>query len=890
MTVLYRLAAGVRWLFHRKRAEQQLDDELQGFVEMSSADKVRDGVPPAQARRLAILELGGIEQAKERVRTDRHGALLDDIGRDVRYAFRIFGKYPGFTLVVVLTLALGIGANTAIFTLVDALMLRWLPVRNPQELVQLTFTPSDTRNPGESLSYVIVRALADRHEIFACVAGFGGGSNFDVGSPGSVSRVPGAMVTGGYYETLGLNPVIGRLLTYGDDERGAPLVAVISYGYWERAFARSPEAVGQRLLINGVPVTIVGVSPRGFVGANVGRLTDVTMPVAALPQINPEAAPLLGPGNFWLDVLARLRTDVSIPEAEARLAAVWPRISEPLIAAHWPAFQRKAMAEAVFQLSPGGTGLTYLRRIYMRPLIVLMAMVVVVLLIACANIASLLLARSSARQKEIAVRLAIGAGRGRIVRQLLIESTLLALVGAALGIGLAWVSGRFLVSLISTGPARVAFDLTPNWHILSFTGAVAIATAVLFGVVPALQATAAGPSPALKEDTRMSRSRPRLLPSLVSAQVALSLVLLVGAGLFVRTLQNLQNLDPGFRSEGVLLVGLEARETAVSQELVDALQLIPGVMSASVSTHTPLSGAIWSEPAVPAGQPLPERDTAFFVGAGPHFFTTMRIPLVAGREFTEHDSADGPAVAVVNEAFAARYFAARNPLGQHLSAKVRGRPRELEVVGLVKNTNAAGLRKVPPPTVYVSYAQVTGGNFPVYPTLEVRAGGALGQVAVAVRQALQRRLPGETIEVRPLSAQVDATIVQERMMATLAGAFGLLALMLACVGLYGLLAYSVARRVKEIGIRMALGAQRTQVIAHVFGGAARLVMIGIAVGAPVAWAASRWVESMLFGLKPTDPAAMAGAIVLLITAAQLAAYVPAQRAARVDPMAALRHE
>jgi putative ABC transport system permease protein len=890
MMLLHRLASILRWLVHRNRVEQDLNDEVQAFVDMAAADKVSDGVLPTEARRLAVLDLGGIEQTKERVRTYRHGALLGDVGRDVRYAFRMFAKHPSFTFVIVLTLALGVGANTAIFSLIDALMLRWLPVRNPQELVQLTFTSSDAKSPATSFSYPIARAMADQHEIFAGVAGTGGGTNFDVGAPGSVSRVSGAMVTGEYYETLGVNPVIGRLLTPDDDERGAPLVAVISYGYWERQFAQSFAAVGQRLLVNGVPVTIIGVSPRGFVGTRVGGTTDVTMPVAALPQISPDAAPLLGPGNFWLDIIARLQPGISIPDAEARLAAVWPQISEPLIAPHWPAFQRTALAEATFQLSPGGTGETYLRRIYVKPLMVLMAMVAVVLLIACANVTSLLLARASARQKEIAVRLAIGAGRGRIVRQLLIESTLLSLMGAACGIVVAWLSGRFLISLISTGPARVAFDLTPNWHILGFTGAVAIATAVFFGVVPALRATAAEPSAALKDDATMSGSRSRLLPFLVSAQVALSLVLLVGAGLFGRTLQNLQNLDPGFRADGVLLVNLEARQAAVSQQLADDLLRLPGVVAASVSTHTPLSGATWSEPAVPAGQPLPERDTALFVGAGPRFFATMQIPLRSGRAFTETDTADSPAVAVINEKFATRYFAGQSALGQHLSAKVRGRRRDLEVVGVVKNTHQAGLRQAPRAMVYVSYAQVTGGDVPVYPTLEIRAVGALGHVTVAVRQALQRRLPSETIDVRPLSVQVDATIVQERMMATLAGAFGLLALTLACVGLYGLLAYSVAKRVKEIGIRMALGAQRRQVIVQVLGRAARLVVIGVVVGAPAAWAASRWVESMLFGVTPTDPTTIGGAVILMTLAVQIAAYVPARRASRVNPLVALRHD
>jgi putative ABC transport system permease protein len=886
MTLLHRLASVLGWLFHRKRAEQGLDDELQAFIDMSAAEKMRDGLPADQARRLAVLELGGLEQAKERVRTYRHGGWLDEVGPDVRYAFRTFVRNPGFTVIVVLTLALGIGANTAIFSLIDALMLRWLPVRNPQELVQVTLRPPNARDsPGASFSYAIVRALADQDEIFAGVGGFSGFS-FDVGSSGSVSRVPGAIVTGGYYETLGLNPVLGRPLTREDDEAAAPLVAVLSYGYWERQLARSSDVIGQAFRINGVPVTIVGVSPPGFVGANVGAIADITMAVAALPQVSPSAAPLLGTGNFWLRVIARPRAGVSVPQATARLNAVWPRISDPVIAPHWPASRRQAMADSVFQFSPGGTGWTRLREVYRKPLFVLMAVVGLVLLIACANVASLLLARASARQREIAVRMAIGAGRGRIVRQLLIESTLLSLIGAAFGIGLAWVSGRFLIKLISSGPAQVVFDLTPNWQVLGFTSAVAIATGLLFGMTPALQTTADGPSLALKA-ARMSGSRSRLLPSLVSGQVALSLVLLAGAGLFVRTLHNLQNLDPGFNANGVLLVDLEGRRTAVPLTLLDDVQRLQGVVAATLSTHTPLSGAVWSEPAVPAGQPIPDRDNAYFIGAGPGFFTTMQIPVLSGRAFTERDSADGPAVAIVNNVFAQRHFANQNPVGQHLSANVRGERRDLEIVGLVRNTNAAGLRAAPPATVYVAYAQLTG-DFPT--TLAVRATGALGQVASALQQELQSRLPGAPIEVRALSAQVEATIVQERMMATLAGGFGLLALTLACVGLYGLLAYSVAQRTKEIGIRMALGAQGTRVVALVLKRSARLVLIGIALGLPAAWAASRWVESMLFGLTPADPVAIGGAILLLTTAAQLAGYIPARRASRVDPLVALRHE
>jgi predicted permease len=893
MKLVRRLASIVDWIFHRQRAEQALADELQAFVEISAAEKIRDGLQPEEARRLARLELGGVEQVREQVRTYRHGGWLDEIGRDVRYAFRMFVRNPGFTLVIVVTLTLGIGANTAIFSLIDALMLRWLPVRNPQELVQVAFQPPSPKDaPGTSFSYAIVRAFAGQHEIFAGVAGFSS-FTFDVGSREAVRRAPGALVTGGYYETLGLQPAAGRLLGREDDEPGAPLVAVISDGYWEREYARSPDAIGQTVQLNDIPATIVGVSPRGFTGANVGSIADITIAVAALPQVDASAAPLLGPGNFWLRVLARPQSGVSVSQATARLNAVWPEISGAVIAPHWPASRREAMANSVFQLFSGGTGWSYLRNIYRKPLLVLMAVVGLVLLIACANVASLLLARASARQKEMAVRLALGAGRGRIVRQLLIESTLLSLVGAACGIGLAGVAGRFLVSLISSGPigpTPLVFDLTPNWHVLAFTSGVAIVTGIVFGLAPALQTTAAGPSATLKlnmEDARTSSSRSKLLPSLVVAQVALSLILLSGAGLFVRTLQNLQRLDPGFNPERVLLVDSEGRRTPFPRDVLESVQHLPGVLSASLSTHTPLSGSVWSEPAVPAGQPIPERDNAHFVGAGPGFFATMQIRLVAGREFTDRDSANSAPVAIVNEVLAARHFANQNAVGQHLSAMVRGRRTDLEIVGVVKNTNAAGLRLSPPPTVYVAYAQLQG-DFPT--TLAVRATGPLGQAASAIQRALQSAMPGALVDVRLLSRQVEATMVQERMMATLASGFGLLALTLTCVGLYGLLAYSVAQRTREIGIRMALGAQGPRVVAMVLGSGARLVIIGIALGLPAAWAASRSVGSMLFGLTPTDPVTVAGAAIALAAAAQMAAYLPARRASRVDPLVALRHE
>jgi len=892
MTLLRRLVSVVRWMTGRGKAEDQLDAELRAYIEMSATEKMRDGVSREEAQRLARLEFGGLEQVKEQVRTRRHGALLDEMGRNMRQAVRMFAKQPGFTLVIVLTLALGIGANATIFSLIDALMLRWLPVHEPQELLLVKMQmPDESRVPKDTegfnaFSYPIARGLADHTEIFAGLAGFSGFS-FEVGTPGEVNRVAGAVVTGQFYSTLGLTPVLGRLLTTDDDEPGKSLVAVISDGYWQREFGRDPAVIGRTLLIGGVPVTVVGATPPGFNGVNVGSVAEITIPAAALPQINPPMAALLQPGNFWLRILARRRPNVSSDEARARLRIVWPQMAERVIAPHWPAARRKAMADGVFDFDNGSTGWTYLREIYRKPLFILMAMVGVVLLIACANIAGLLLARASARQREMAVRLAIGAGRMRVIGQLLTESTMLSLTGAAAGIGLAGLSSRFLVRIMSTGPGLIAFDLTPNWHVLAFTTVVAVATGILFGVAPAFQITAAGPSSVLAAGTRITAARSRLLPVLVSVQVALSLALLIGASLFVRTLNNLQKLDPGFNREGVLLVNLEGARTAAPPQLVDEVRAVPGVISASVSTHTPLSGATWTEPAVPSGQPLPERDTAIFVGAGPLFFETMQIPVLGGRTFTTQDAAGSQAVAIIDEAYVERYFRGRIPIGEFLSARVRGKSEELEIVGIVKNTKSMALRRPPYPHVFVPYAQLTG-DFPT--TLEIKAAGLLGKVAAAVRSVVQAKVPGIPVQVVPLSAQVDASIVRERMMATLAAAFGLLALMLACIGLYGVLAYRVARRTKEIAICMALGAQRRQVITPVLISAGRLVAVGIAMGVPIAWAASRWIESMLFRLKPTDPMTLAAAILLLAAVALVAAFIPAWRASRIDPISALHYD
>ena len=855
----------------RPRRDRELEEEIQAHLAMAARDRIERGETAESAEQTARREFGNVALVQESTREMWGWRWAERLWQDVRYAVRGMRRAPAFGGVAVASLALSIGPNTAIFSLVDALLLKSLPVRDPSSLYLVTLG----NGPIESLSYQIVRELAERKEIFSGVAGFTGWI-FPVGSPGAIRNTQGALVTADFYEALGLRPAAGRLLAPGDDEPGAAPVAVISDGYWQRNFGRAPDAIGRTIRIARISVTIVGVTPPDFTGANVGAVADITMAVAKLSILKPEAAALLGPGNFWLRALARLRDGVSVPQAAARLASVWPGVAERAVPPSWPPDRKKNIIEARFTLKPGGTGWTYLRQIYRTPLLVLMGVTGLVLLIACANVATLLLSRAAARQKEIAIRIAIGAGRARIVRQLVTESAFLSAVGAAIGIALAWMLSRVLVNTISNERIPMVFDLAPNGRVLGFAAAVAIATGLIFGLAPALQ----GVSPAI-------RRRSRLLPALVSVQGGLSLLLLVGAGLFVRTLRNLENVDLGFQREGVLLIDLEGHRSTVPRELVEAVARVPGVFAASVSTHTPLGGSTWSDPAVPAGQPLPNRDNAIFIGAAPGFFETMQIRLLAGRDFSKDDAPGGAQVVVVNEAYGRRYFGDRNPVGQHLSAMVRGKRADLEIIGVARNTLYSGLRGEAYPGIYVCYYQLPD-NIPS--TLEARVRGHLGQVAQEIQKAVQAKLPESSIEVRAFSAQVEAAMAQERILATLASGFGGLALVLACVGLYGLLHYSVARRTREIGIRMALGARQSGVIGMEMRRALRLVAAGIALGLPGVWIASRWVKSLLFGLLPTDPGTIAGAALMLLTAALGAAYVPARRASQVDPIKALREE
>jgi predicted permease len=832
----------MRW-WRREERERDLERELRSDLDLEIAEQEANGLTPDQALYAAQRAFGNTGLVKEEVREMWGWTFLDRLKQDVSYALRGMRKSPGFTATAVLSLALGIGANTAIFSLIDAVMLRWLPVHDPQGLTQL-IVQRPSAEPLESFSFPLVRALADHREMFASLCGFSG-YRFAVRQGDSIESTSGASVSGAYYTTLGLQPAAGRLLMESDDRPGAVPVAVISDGYWQRKFGRNPEAVGRQIVIERRPVAIVGVSPAGFNGANVGETADITLTLSVLPQIRPDQEYELDAGSRWLRILARLQPGISRERANARLAVIWGSLRDLAIPAGMPADARRRMEQSTLEAIPGGTGWTDLRRQFRRPLLVLMAVVGLLLLIACANVANLLLARAAARQREIAVRLAIGAGRARIVRQLLTEGLLLSLLGALGGVLLAWAGSRFLVNLLSSGQIRgIILDVEPDWLVLAFTAATASATGILFGLAPAFRGAAAGPAGALRE--RIAIARSRLAPLLVTAQVSLALLLLIAGGLFTRTLWNLQRVDAGFRGNGVLVAnadgGREGYRAATLATFYEGLQQkaerLPGMQSVSYSLITPLAGGGMSQDISINGRPVSQEQT-HFNWVSRRYFETMGTPVVIGREFTVRDAISSPRVAIVNRAFARRYLPAGSELGQRLTVGSR-QAAEFEIVGVVADSIYETLREAAPPTVYCPVPQLAGVLAAAFGVIfEAHATGSLARAAESLRATLQPALPGSSVEVHALNEQVERALVRERLMASLAAGFGILGLVLAVIGLYGLLAYTVARRTNEIGIRMALGAMRQEVLWMVIRHALVLLGIGVAAGIPAAWAASR---------------------------------------------------
>jgi putative ABC transport system permease protein len=824
---------------------------------------------------------------------------------DIRLAIRSLRATPIVSIVAALSLALGIGANTAIFSLVDSLVLRALPVEDPQRLVILN--DSATRGMFDSSwTYATWDNLRQRASPFDAAFAWST-QRFNMASGGEIQPVAGVYVSGGYFQGLGVPALIGRMIAPEDDVRSGGrdgAVAVLSYAFWQRQFGGAADVLGRTLTLERVPFTIVGVTPPDFFGADVGRTFDVAVPFGDEPLIRGAESGLDRRSMWWLTVMLRLKPGMSLDAATTTIRGVQPQVREASMPQDWlPSLQADFLKDA-FVLTPAAAGTSSLRASYRRPLLTILVVVALVLLVACANIANLLLARATARRHELSVRLALGAPRWRLARQLLVESLVLSAAGAAIGLLVAAWGSRAIVAQLSTQVNAVALDLSLDWRVLGFTAAVTTATALLFGTAPAFRAARVAPIEALKEHGRggIGDRRVNLASGLVVAQVALSLVLIVAAGLFVRTFERLANQRLGFDRDRVLVLNVNAMRSAVASDarpdlfarLTAAAADVPAVAHASASVVTPVSGMTWNfRVNVPGAPQLSDRDrTALVNMVTPGFFATYGTRIIAGRDIDARDTAKSPHVALVNEAFAKRFFPGRTPVGgviEFPSGTAQQTPPS-QIVGVVEDAVYRNLREPIRPTMYQPLAQYDDRRFPLTTaSISVRAAaGSPVLLAHGVAAAISAVDRDVAFTVRPLADQVRSSLVQERIVALLAGFFGLLALLLAGLGLYGVTTYAVTRRRTEIGIRMALGAAPAGVVRLVLVRVALLVAVGVAVGAGVSLWASRFVAALLFGLEPRDPATLAGAAAVLATVGAIAGWLPAHRASRIDPADVLR--
>jgi predicted permease len=829
--------------------------------------------------------------------------------QDIRYGIRMLLKKPGFTLVAVLSLALGIGANTAIFSLLDAVLIKTLPVEQPEQLVLFGNAQSMGMTTGfpdgstDLFSYSFYRQVQQRNEVFSGVAsllsipwnvhGF-------VNTGGDIEQMEVQLVSGSYFPVLGVNAGLGRALTEADDQTpGAHPVAVVSYAWWQQRLAANPAAVGQTITIDNVAYTIVGVAPRDFFGTTVGSAPDLWIPLAMEKQMPPAHWDGRSGENFQsLYLIGRLKPGVSASQANAAMNLLFTQSLQARAGAQPTAQRLKQIQDASIQLTPVSRGLSTLREQFSLSLRVLMGVVALVLLIASANVANLLLANGAARSREFAVRMAVGAGRIRLVRQLFTESALLSLLGGVVGVGLAWWGSRLLLLMASDGPEAVPVNITPNLRVLGFTIGVSALCAIVFGTAPALRASRVEPNTSLKGGKTLNALRNPLGKAFVVAQVALSLLLLVGAGLFVRTLVNLQNIPSGFKQDNAMLFMIDTSATgyktddpklpALLTEVEEKVKQVPGVQAASFAFIV-FNQGFWTGTAYTREDNISEGGSRALRNniVGHDFFAAMGLPLVQGRGFGPQDTKSSQKVAVVSESMAQKFFPTGNPIGKRFGIEGRESTETIEVIGVVKDAKYGNLKEPFRPMAFYPYAQTPE----VLSNFVVRFSGPPNAVVPQVRQTIKqinRNLPID--DVVSLSDHIQRSLVQQKLVARLATFFGLLALLLACVGLYGVMSYGVARRTNEIGIRMALGAQNRSVLWLVLREALLLVLIGLVVGVLASLVLTKTAASLLYELKPNDPLTIVLATLVLTAVALVAGYLPARRAARVDPMVALRDE
>jgi predicted permease len=873
----------VRGLFNTEQIERDLANEIEFHLQMRIEDNIRSGMTPSEARREALIDSGGLEPAKEAYRDRRGLPWLENFLQDVRYALRALRKSRGFTITALLTLGLGIGANAAIFGLVDAFLLRLLPVRNPHELILI----------DRGFPYATFEQLRDRSHSFSGMFAYDE-SHVTMTIDGQPEYVDGDFVSGNYFDVLGVRAIAGRTLRAGDDQPGRQPAAVISYGYWDQRFARDASAIGKTIFLADTPCIIVGVTQPGFFGRSVaGKSADVTLPMSVRRGVALK-------DHDSVSVMARLQPGVSIEQAQTDVNGLYRQIRTDASRTSQQVLRELQMKPV--QLRPGIRGTSDANGAFATKLRILAGVGGVALVIACVNIANLLLARAAGRQKEIAVRLSIGASRGRLIRQLLTESAVLAAAGGGLGLLIAKGGQGLLLTVLSYGRGPIPFDLSVDSRLLTFTAAVCVITSVLFGLVPALAAARVDVGPILKGDERGAESRPlhlRTTSLLVVVQVALSLVLLIGSGLMIRSLRALHDVDFGFERESVVaawvfpaLAGYDhAREMSLYRDLQGRLKAIPGVLSTSMLRVRMLRGGwyrdVWPQPA----EIVPEQSRKVRCDQiGPEFFETMGIRLLRGREFSAADSETAPRVAVISEVMARKFFPDQDPIGLHLGFGGPQTSGDIQIVGVVRDVRHRVPEDRPVESVYIPYTQSPPEGLGQM-NLMVRTAASPGAVVDAMRrtvQSIDRNLP--LVGVQTQAEEIDDAFGDQRSLATLLTVFGAVTLMLTAIGVYGTMAYAVGRRTRELGIRMALGAGTDRVRWMVLRQALVLVLAGVAIGIPVAVAASRLIASMLFGLTASDPVSIAGAIVGMVATAALATWIPARRATQVDPLRALRFE
>jgi len=898
----------IRMLLHRDRFQSDLEEEMRLHLDLREQEQREGGLSSQAAHQAAYRRFGNPTAIKEKSHLTWGWVWLEDFLEDVRYGFRSMLRSPALTAVALLSLALGIGANTAIFSFLDAVMLRSLPVKDPSQLVLLgrgdDSGVTDSYGSTTLYSYPFYRLMQQKNAVFSDVAAIFSMSNRAHGTidgRDEVEEMRIQLVSGTYFPTLGVQPALGRALTDEDDNtEGDHPVAVVSYAWWKRALAGDPAVLSRKIKLGTTIFNIVGIAPPEFFGTNVGEAPDVWIPLSMM-----NTAPLSFNGykdDFYQSMLlmGRLKPGVSMEQATSNVNVLYQQITRAFPDANLNPRNLANLSKAHVVLTPMATGLSSLRNRFSDPLKILMGVTTLVLLIACANIANLLLARSTARAREFAVRQALGAGRMRLVRQLLTESLLLAVVGGLLGVGLAAFADRLLLRMISGGPDVIPLDVSINLRLLLFNLAVTVATALLFGIVPALRGTRVDVTDALKDGrgSASGTSRSPLGKVLIVAQVAISLVLTVGAILFIRSLVNLTKVDTGFNREGVLrlevdsnvtgLKGDDPRMIAMFQQIEERVNALPGVKAASFASFVFGQGSWNTEIRVPDMEAREDINVKHNV-IGNDYFAALQIPLLGGRTFGPQDTATSHRVAIISERMARDLFPPGvNPIGHHYYTRLDPRPdSDVEVVGIVKDVKFRTLQEPPQYIDYIPNPQHPWG----YGDLAVRYSGDFNTVSNEVQQAIHsvnRTLPISRITT--LDEQVTRSITNQRLVAQLSAFFGLLAVFLSCIGIYGLMSYIVSRRTNEIGIRIAIGASRADVRWLVMREIVLLVAVGIAVGIPITLAGSRFVTNMLFGMSGVNWISLVASVASLLLVGLIAGYLPARRASRVDPMVALRYE